>query len=94
MEIADFLRNFVEFGPGETLVRWELLVPHGLTTAKISEHLRAAAEKAGFEVTDEGDTRTTVRRKSPEITQRYSPFDIDYKVRRDSFRVIRVTSED
>jgi hypothetical protein len=62
MEIANLLRNSV--GRAETLIRFELLTGIGATTAQISEHFLAAAEKAGCEVVDKTDTRATVRRDS------------------------------
>jgi hypothetical protein len=76
MEIADHLRKTIS--PGEqTLVRFEPLTGLRLTVAQISEHFTAAAERAECEVIDKTDSRATVRRRMPEITQRYSAFDID-----------------
>jgi hypothetical protein len=74
MEIANLLRGTV--GLGETLIRFEQVAALGLTTAQISEHFTAAAEKAGCEVVDKTETRATVRRKSAGMSQRWMP-DID-----------------
>jgi hypothetical protein len=73
MEIADFLRQNVDRGRSEKLIRFELIVPRGITLEQVSEHFEAGAAKANFNVVDKTDTRATVRRKPPEVTFRHVP---------------------
>jgi len=68
MEIADHLRSTL--GPGDhRLIRFETLSGLGLTTAQVSEHLEAAAEKADCEVLDKTDTRAIVQRNPARLVR-------------------------